>query len=142
MTTQPLDLDSIIRELPQPSESEAIANGTVLGHVHLKVSNLENSLIFYRDGLGFDLMRYWSSAAFLSAGRYHHHIGMNTWESLGGPPSKKTSMGLEYFEVIIPESDLHELSSRLAGSTIAQAHGPKQLFVSDPDNISLLFRAA
>jgi len=143
MTTQPLDLDSVVRDFSgSREEPKAIADGTLVGHVHLKVSDLQTSLVFYRDGLGFELMRYLDSAAFLSAGRYHHHIGMNTWQSLSGQPNKKTFVGLEYFEVVISERDLNELSSRLIGSPVAQMIGPKQLFVSDPDEISLLFRTA
>ena len=142
MTTQPLDLDSLIQDSGSRGQQKAIADKALIGHVHLKVSDLQSSLVFYRDGLGFELMRYLGSAAFLSAGGYHHHIGMNTWESLNGPPSRKTFVGLEYFEVVISESDLSELSSRLNGSPIAQMLDPKQLFVSDPDEISLLFKTA
>jgi catechol 2,3-dioxygenase len=143
MATQPLDLDSLIKELPFEPEgqSKAIADGTKVGHVHLKVSDLQNSLTFYRDALGFELMRYWGSAAFLSAGRYHHHIGMNTWESLGGPPARKAWTGLEYFVFTVAETDVNELSSKLAGNYAVERTSPKQLYVSDPDETSLLFRA-
>ncbi len=69
------------------TSSQPIHPETRIGHVHLKVSNLEQSLEFYRNAFGFELMqRYGNSAAFISAGGYHHHIGLNTWESLGGPP--------------------------------------------------------
>ena len=144
MTTQPLDLDSVIKEFPQELSgySRAIADGTKVGHVHLKVSNLPTSIAFYRDALGFELMRYLGSAAFLSAGGYHHHVGMNTWESLGGPPARNTWTGLEYFVLTTPETDMKELSSRFAGNPTAQENGPKQTFVSDPDNINLVFRSS
>ena len=65
----------------------SIPAGARIGHVHLKVSDLERAIRFYRDLMGFDLlMRFGDEAAFLSAGGYHHHIGLNTWESAGGPP--------------------------------------------------------
>lgn len=144
MTTQPLDLDSLIKESPREprGQSKAIADGTKVGHVHLKVSDLQNSIVFYRDALGFELMRYGGSAAFLSAGRYHHHVGMNTWESLGGPPARKTWTGLEYFVLTVPETDLIQLSSKLAVNPAVQEDSPKQLFVSDPDDNNLVFRAS
>jgi catechol 2,3-dioxygenase len=143
MTTQPLNLDSLIKEFPlEPrGQSKAIADGTKVGHMHLKVSDLQTSMSFYRDALGFELMRYWGSAAFLSAGRYHHHVGMNTWESLGGPPARRTWTGLEYFVLTVAETDLNELSSKLARNPAVQRDGSKQLFVSDPDDTSLVFRA-
>lgn len=142
MTTQPLDLDSIIKELPTGGGGEvpAIAEGTIVGHVHLKVSDLQASINFYRDALGFELMRYWGSAAFLSAGRYHHHVGMNTWESLGGPATRKNWVGLEYLAFTISEKNLSELSARLAIRPTVGASSA-ELFLSDPDDINLVFNA-
>jgi len=83
MSTQPLDIDSLLKEVagvPQDS-LKALPEETRVGHIHLKVTDLQRSLSFYRTVLGLDLMRYYGSAAFLSVGRYHHHIGMNTWEA-------------------------------------------------------------
>jgi catechol 2,3-dioxygenase len=144
MTTEPLDLDSLIKESPSESRdgSTGIVEGTKVGHMHLKVSDLQNSLTFYVEALGFELMRYWGSAAFLSAGGYHHHVGMNTWESLEGPPNRKTWIGLEYFAITLPETNLSELTSRLAGNCEVQEDGSKRLFVSDPDDINLIFKTA
>src|SRR5690606_2511070 len=74
-----------------------------IGHVHLKVANLERSLGFYRDVLGFELtQRYGSAAAFLSAGGYHHHIGLNTWESEGGSPPPSRCTGLFHLAILYP----------------------------------------
>ena len=146
MTTQPLDIDSLIGEFPagEGEESKAIAEGTRVGHVHLKVSDLQTSISFYRDALGFELMRYWGSAAFLSAGHYHHHVGMNTWESLGGPAARKTWIGLEYFGFAISHRALNELllSSRLSVRPIVQNGDRARLFLSDPDDINLIFSAS
>jgi catechol 2,3-dioxygenase len=143
MATLPLDLDSLIKELPHGSHEESItiAEGTRVDHIHIKVTDLERSIEFYTDILGLEVMRYLGSAAFLSTGRYHHHIGMNTWESLGGPPAQKTWVGLEYFVISIPETNLHELSSRL-GIGFDAHDGPKQVFASDPDEISIIFKSS
>ena len=142
MATQPLDLDSLIKELPTtPNDRQsAFSEGTRIGHVHLKVSDLQRSISFYRDVLGLDLMSYWESAAFLSAGGYHHHIGMNTWESLRGPPVKKEWSGMEYFTATIGRDNFTELSSRLADSPIASGQGSDELYISDPDNITIIIR--
>src|SRR6202043_788823 len=74
-----------------------------IGHVHLKVADLDRALGFYRDVLGFEVtQRYGTQAAFLSAGGYHHHIGLNTWESLGGSPPPPGSTGLYHLAILYP----------------------------------------
>src|SRR5881398_478911 len=89
-----------------------------IGHVHLKAADLERAIAFYRDVLGFELtQRYGHQAAFLSAGGYHHHIGLNTWESAGGSPPPEGSTGLRSFEVVFPtreESDRVAAQARAA----------------------------
>jgi len=144
MTTQPLNLDSLIKELPteKAGSINALAEGTRVGHLHLKVSDLQTSVSFYRDALGFELMRYWGSAAFLSVGGYHHHIGMNTWESLGGPAIRKTWTGLEYFALTISKANLDELSRRLTLTPVLQGNNSPSLFMSDPDDINLVFKVS
>src|SRR4026209_639721 len=87
----------------EEEDNYQVPNQTRIGHVHLKVSDLERSLSFYQDYLGFEVMaRYGMQAAFLSAGGYHHHIALNTWESKGGsqPPSGTT--GLYHFAIRYP----------------------------------------
>src|SRR5919197_1401350 len=75
-----------------------------IGHVHLKVSDLDRALAFYRDLLGFDVMqRYGDEAAFISAGGYHHHIGLNTWESRGGPTPPPGTTGLYHVAIRFPD---------------------------------------
>src|SRR5712675_234001 len=77
--------------------------GVHIGHVHLKVAEIERSLAFYCGVLGFELMqRYGSQAAFVSAGGYHHHIGLNTWESFGGPPPPPNCTGLFHLAILYP----------------------------------------
>ena len=77
---------------------------TRVGHIHLKVSDLERSIAFYRDVLGFEVtLRYGDQAAFLAAGNYHHHIGLNTWESLGGAPAPKGHAGMYHVAFVYPD---------------------------------------
>ena len=111
-----------------------------IGHVHLKVSDLDRSLAFYRDVLGFDLtQRFGRQAAFLSAGGYHHHIGLNTWESAGGSPPPVGTTGLYHLAVLYPtRAELADALRRLmeAGIPIegASDHGVSEaLYLRDPD---------
>ncbi|MBX6341893.1 MAG: VOC family protein, partial [Thermomicrobiaceae bacterium] len=83
--------------------STSVPAGTHIGHVHLKVADLDRAVWFYHEVMGFDLVtRLGSQAAFLSAGGYHHHIGLNTWESRGGPPPAPGTTGLYHFAINYP----------------------------------------
>ncbi len=115
-----------------------------IGHVHLKVSNLERSLGFYCGVLGFELMQRWGTeAAFISAGGYHHHIGLNTWESLGGSPPPPGSTGLFHVAILYPDrATLGDALRRLLAAKIplegASDHGVSEaLYLRDPDQIGL-----
>ncbi|MFT3780817.1 MAG: VOC family protein [Nibricoccus sp.] len=117
-----------------------IAAGARIGHVHLKVSDLERALAFYCGVLGFTLMqRFGSQAAFVSAGGYHHHIGLNTWESLGGSPPPERATGLYHLAVLYPtRADLGDALLRLQAANIsldgAADHGVSEaLYLRDPD---------
>jgi catechol 2,3-dioxygenase len=112
-----------------------------IGHVHLKVSNLERALGFYRDVLGFELtQRIGESAAFLSAGGYHHHIGLNTWESVGGHPPAAGTTGLYHLAILYPSrAELGDALRRLHDAGIplegASDHGVSEaLYLRDPDD--------
>lgn len=114
---------------------------TSIGHVHLKVSDLERSIAFYRDMLGFELtQRFGSSAAFMSAGGYHHHIGLNTWESGGGPPPPHGTTGLYHLAILLPtQRDLARSLAHLLRNQIsldgAADHGVSlALYLHDPDH--------
>jgi catechol 2,3-dioxygenase len=111
-----------------------------IGHIHLKVSDLERALAFYCGILGFELMqRYGAQAAFISAGGYHHHIGLNTWESLGGSPPPPGSTGLFHTAILYPtRSALADALRRLIAAGIqldgASDHGVSEaLYLRDPD---------
>ncbi len=102
MATLPLDLDSILRELPAESASEQpVPAGTRVGHVHLNVADLRDSERFYTEGLGLDVtVRSYPGALFVAAGGYHHHIGLNTWNGEGAPSPQRGAIGLERFEIV------------------------------------------
>lgn len=111
-----------------------------IGHVHLKVSNLERSLAFYRDVLGFDVtQRYGTQAAFLSAGGYHHHIGLNTWESARASPPPPNATGLYHVAILYPtRADLANALRRVMKANIplegASDHGVSEaIYLRDPD---------
>ncbi|MBA3853491.1 MAG: glyoxalase [Gemmatimonas sp.] len=117
-----------------------IPAATTIGHVHLKVSDLDRSIAFYRDVLGFELqMLYGTQAAFLSAGGYHHHLGLNTWESAGTAPGPRRAPGLYHVAILFPtERDLAVAVQRVihAGISLSGAsdHGvSKAIYLDDPD---------
>lgn len=114
---------------------------TRIGHVHLKVADLDRSLSFYRDLLGFRVMAmYGTQAAFISAGGYHHHIGLNTWHSEGMPPASEEGVGLYHTAIVYPtREDLAFILNRLLEAsyplTGASDHGVSEaLYLNDPDN--------
>src|SRR3954463_12967526 len=114
--------------------------GTRIGHVHLKVADIERSLSFYCGVLGFELrQRYGSQAAFVSAGGYHHHIGLNTWESEAGSPPPPNCTGLYHLAILYPtRAALADALRRLTAANIAldgaSDHGVSEaLYLRDPD---------
>ncbi|MEO5713753.1 MAG: VOC family protein [Luteolibacter sp.] len=120
--------------------SPAINRAVSIGHVHLKVADLERALHFYRDVLGFEVtQRFGDTAAFLSAGGYHHHIALNTWESLGGKPPARGTTGLYHVAILYPDRPtLGDALRRLQAAGIpldgAADHGVSEaLYLHDPD---------
>lgn len=128
MATLPLDLEGVLGEVdgaaPVPSLMPA---GTCIGHVHLQVANLRDAEAFYAGALGFDVMvRTYPGALFVSAGGYHHHVGLNTWESAGGSPPPEGSTGLRSFEVVLPtrqEAERVAAQAREAGAEVSTDNG-------------------
>lgn len=117
-----------------------IAAGVGIGHVHLKVANLDRALAFYSGVLGFELtQRFGQQAAFISAGGYHHHIGLNTWESQGGQPPAPGTTGLYHLAIVYPtRADLADALRRLIAHGVqldgASDHGVSEaLYLRDPD---------
>lgn len=120
--------------------SKAIDPGVRIGHVHLRVANLERAIAFYNGVLGFEVMqKFGNSAAFLSAGGYHHHIGLNTWESLGGGPPAPGTTGLYHLAVLYPtRAELGDALRRLLDAGVAldgaADHGVSEaIYLRDPD---------
>jgi catechol 2,3-dioxygenase len=124
-------------KLPTP---RPIHDGVTVGHAHLKVADLERALSFYRDVLGFTVMqRMGTQAAFLSAGGYHHHLGLNTWESAGGLPPARGTTGLFHVAFLYPTraalaDALRRLIAAKAPLDGAADHGVSEaLYLRDPD---------
>ena len=121
--------------------AKPIDPGVRIGHVHLKVADLERALAFYRDLLGFEVtQRLGRQAAFLSAGGYHHHIGLNTWESAGGVPPARGTTGLYHVAILYPtRALLADALRRVLAASIelegASDHGVSEaLYLRDPDD--------
>jgi catechol 2,3-dioxygenase len=122
------------------SPEPAVHPDTRIGHVHLKVANLDRAIAFYRDAFGFELQKQMGRhAAFLSAGGYHHHIGLNTWESLGGSPPPPGTTGLYHFAIIYPSRlELAKALQRLIDHDVRidgyADHGVSEaIYLRDPD---------
>jgi catechol 2,3-dioxygenase len=145
MTTVPLDVDSLLAELPDPNavDFEGLPEGTVVGHVHLKVASIPETVAFYRDGLGFALMAsLGAQATFLSAGGYHHHIGANTWESAGAPAPPAGAAALRYATIVVPDDEERQ---RILERVEESGQSPEQLdagpLIRDPSGNRLLLAA-
>jgi catechol 2,3-dioxygenase len=134
---KPLDIGSLLRELDSGERKRAshFPQGARIGHVHLRVTNLERSVNFYNKVLGLDVVAFISEmgAAFLSVGGYHHHIGLNTWHSLDGAPHSGGQAGLEKFTMAVPMMD--GLKSQFGDSVISEDEN--SLSLSDPDGIRI-----
>jgi catechol 2,3-dioxygenase len=137
--------DTITNKQLQAKSDYSAPAETRIGHVHLKVSDLERSIAFYRDLLGFELLYSMGTAAFLSAGGYHHHIALNTWESKGGSAPAQGTTGLYHFAINFPtRRDLAVALKRLVdhGWALdgASDHGTHEaLYLHDPDGNGLEF---
>ncbi len=145
MATEPLDVNGLLGELKNPApEWAGLPSNTRLGHVHLQVSSIRTSEEFYCRVLGFDLMtRMGPSASFVSAGGYHHHIGLNTWAGRDAPPPPPDSIGLRYFGIHLPDSiELDALVERIQKAGIQYDATPEGYFVRDPSQNGILLTAA
>ena len=121
----PLDLDGLMGELRDEGADQRrwLPSGTRIGHVHLQVAEVKAAEAFFRDVIGMDVRaRYGSSASFIAAGGYHHHVGVNTWASLGASPPPPGSAGLRHFEIVVPSKNERD---RIA-DRVARAGGPTE----------------
>ena len=144
MGADPLDLDDLLGEVNASSDVwTGLAQGTVIGHVHLHVSSLSHAERFYVGVLGFDLMqRYGPSALFVAAGGYHHHVGLNTWAGVGAPPPPPGAIGLRYFVVRLPnEAALARVGECVRTAGISVERGDGGLLIHDPAKNAILLIA-
>ncbi len=134
MVTEPLDARDLLAQAGAASSSWRMPAGAVMGHVHLHVASIPQAQGFYCDMLGFDLMqRYGPSALFVSAGGYHHHIGLNTWAGVGAPPAPAGSAGLRYFTVMLPDAAaLDALVARVQAAGHAVTQEADGWYLRDP----------
>jgi catechol 2,3-dioxygenase len=145
MATLPLALDDVLGELAGETELQTHAPaGTRIGHVHLQVSDLAAAEAFYNEVLGFDVMvRGYPGALFVSAGGYHHHIGLNTWHSAGASPPVPGAVGLQYFEVVLPSAEeLERVLARVRGAGIEVGSSASGARIRDPSGNGVLLRTA
>jgi catechol 2,3-dioxygenase len=142
MATLPLDLQGVLGELDE-SRANGMPAGTRIGHVHLQVSELGAAGTFYEDLVGFDVtVRTYPGALFLSAGGYHHHVGLNVWETDGGPVSPMGALGLAWYEVVLPGADeIDGVADRLADGGAEVSRREEGVMATDPSGNHLLLRA-
>lgn len=141
MSTDPLDFAGVLSELEEDQFTwNGLHNDTIMGHIHLHVNYLDVAEAFYTKTLGFELItRYGPSAAFVSAGGYHHHIGLNTWAGVGAPPPPDNAVGLNWFTILLPDQDaLRATAVRLQAADIAYEKREDGLFLRDPARNGIL----
>jgi catechol 2,3-dioxygenase len=141
MTTEPLDVKDLLGEAD--GDFDGMPAGTTMGHVHLKVAAIPQTVEFYRDVLGFDLVvERVPQAAFLSAGGYHHHLGANTWESAGAPPPPPGSAALRHATVVLPSAEARdEVVRRVADRGQEPEATATGTLVRDPSGNAVLLTA-
>jgi len=140
MATEPLDVEGLLGELIEDNQPWAgLPWQTRIGHVHLQVADLDEAETFYREILGFDFVtRYGSAALFVSAGGYHHHLGLNTWAGRGAPPPPPDAVGLRYFTIILPDiAERSRLLAHLQDAGVSFGEEGDVISLRDPSNNGL-----
>lgn len=139
MVTEALDLDNLLSELPNEQEWTGISEETTIGHIHLQVSDLVNAERFYHHILGFDVTaRSYPGALFVAADGYHHHIGLNTWDSKGAPSPPPDAVGLLSYGIVLENNDEKDaLKNRLSEANISLEKNGACLFVHDQDGVRI-----
>lgn len=143
MATLPVDVQGVLGELEQEKEEwQGLDPDTIMGHIHLKSSNVNRDEPFYRDLIGLDEMaNLQGSAAFLSAGGYHHHLGMNSWESANAAPPPPDSVGLQYFTLNLPnQAELERVTNRLMQSGAKLEETEAGILTRDPSQNAVALR--
>jgi catechol 2,3-dioxygenase len=146
LTTVPLDVHDLLGVLEDPAYEpfSSLPDGTVMGHVHLKVAGIGETIDFYRDVLGFGLMMHLGNhAAFLSAGGYHHHVGTNTWESAGAAPAPLGTASLRHATIVLPDDDERDrVLARVQAGGVPVLDTDGEPAVDDPSSNRLVLAVA
>ena len=141
MDTLPLDLGSLLSEDDGGSSDDGMPAGTVLGHVHLQVAELDPAETFWVDALGLDVtVRGYPGALFTSAGGYHHHVGLNTWAGVGAARPPAGSRGLVRFELVVPDADALEAAGNRVAAVEAVELTNDGVLAPDPSGNAVLLR--
>jgi catechol 2,3-dioxygenase len=136
---RPLDMAGLLAMVDGEEPLERADPGLVVGHLHLHVGDIDEALRFYRDVIGFEVMTRFPSAAFIAAGGYHHHLGLNTWRGDGVPPAPDGVVGLRRWTLVVPEAaQIDELRSRVQGAGLPYEDSGDGVLVRDPWNNQLL----
>ncbi|HKM43623.1 MAG TPA: VOC family protein [Limnochordia bacterium] len=141
MDSKPLDFDDLLQEDAAQGPTFVLPKKTIIGHIHLHVSNLQEAEKFYTEGLGFEIAtRFRDSALFLSTSKYHHHIALNTWNGVGAPPTPEHSVGLDVYTLLFPDEEARQAaisSLERLGAALHSKDG--RITVADPagNNIEL-----
>lgn len=133
MATVALDAESLLAE-GEGEDWNGMPAGTIMGHIHLHVSELQKTEEFYTKGLGFEVVtRYGGQALFISTGKYHHHIGLNTWNGVGAPPAAENSVGMESYTMVFPSEEKREqIISQLKEMGVAVTEEKGAYMTADP----------
>ena len=143
MATLPLDLEGLLAEPGADVDAPSMPDGTVLGHVHLQVADLDTASAFWVGAVGFDVMTsLYPGALFVSAGGYHHHLGLNTWAGVGAPPPPAGAQGLDRFEIVLPDEASVSAARERLGSVAEVRDSEAGLVSADSSGNSVLIRAA
>ncbi|MBS4196038.1 VOC family protein [Lederbergia citri] len=139
MTTEPLDVENLLQEATETGW-KGMPEKTIIGHIHLQVAELEKTREFYYDGLGFDLiLRYGSQALFMSKNKYHHHIGLNTWNSKGVAAPSENSTGLKYFTIALPNNEeKQKIMEQLKKINAPMTEENGKILTTDPSGINIV----
>jgi catechol 2,3-dioxygenase len=137
--SNPVDIEGLLAEAGD-EPWEGLSKGTTIGHVHFHVGDLKTTEAFYCGLLGFDAMiRMMDQALFISAGGYHHHIGLNTWAGVGAPPPPPNAVGLKRFTILLPsQSEVDAILANLAAANVSYEQQQGGWFVTDPSGIGIL----
>jgi catechol 2,3-dioxygenase len=139
MATLPLDLDAVMAEGSGDEAPNGVPAGTTMGHVHLRVADIPAAEGFYSGALGLEVMvRSYPGALFVAAGGYHHHIGLNTWQSEGAPAPPEGALGLDRYELVLPDADERDAAAARVGQTGDPVHTDDGVLARDPAGNHLL----